>query len=347
MSETSDDVAVAIRASTEPKQSGPVAELALVAAGLGLVVYLLGFVTDFGIGSLVFGPLLVGGGLLAGTAVLPGVGNRMVVPAAVAVVTGALLLLQVVVGGTASAVAVAALVLALLEAAAAVGAVLLHLGVVPARMPTGLPANVRGRLPKLRRKRGAAAEQPPLYPGYPQRSGAPGYPQYPGQQPTAYPGLFEGPPGDRYAGEHAYAQNARYGAQYGVPGYPPPPYGYDPGGYGGAPGQGRTDAPAPDPTADPVTVVVPPGRSGGEPSAPAVSPPSPSSASSGSSRAEAADRPADGAGAHRAVDPDPSSTPAAGSHRADPFPPSGTGAADEEQDRTRVLPTVPPERPPA
>jgi len=65
------------------------------------------------------------------------------------------------------------------------------------------------------------------YAGYPQQAGCPSFPgqQYPGQP---YPGSYAGYPGepypgDQYAGEHAYAQHARYGAQYGVPGYPPPP----------------------------------------------------------------------------------------------------------------------------
>ena len=365
MSQTSDDAVVAMGTSPEPQRSGPVAELALVTAGLGMVIYLLGFVADFGLGSLLLGPLLVGGGLLAGTAVLPGVGNRMLVPATVAVVTGALLLLQVVVVGTDSAVVVGALVLALLEAAVAIGAVLLHLGALPARMPSRLPAKLPTRLSKLRRRRGSAADQPPLYPGYPQRLSPSGFPEqqypgqaYPGQQPGAYPGLFDRPPGDLYAGEHSSAQNARYRPQYGVPGYPPPPYGSEPGGYaGGSPGFGRVDTPAPDPTADPVTVVVPPSRpADGAPTPPAAAPPvvpsvpvSSSPSSSSPPASEAGERPGDGAGAHRAADPP--SPPASGSHRVVPSTSdadAGAGAADDDgQDQTRVLPTVSPERPPS
>ena len=52
-------------------QSGPVAELGLVAAGLGLVIYLIGFVTDLGGSSSLILPLLLGGGLLAGSVALP------------------------------------------------------------------------------------------------------------------------------------------------------------------------------------------------------------------------------------------------------------------------------------
>ena len=38
----------------------------------------------------------------------------------------------------------------------AIGAVLLHLGALPARMPSRLPAKVPTRLSKLRRRRGSA-----------------------------------------------------------------------------------------------------------------------------------------------------------------------------------------------
>jgi hypothetical protein len=193
-------------------RSGRVAELALVAAGLGLMIYLLGFVDDVASGTLV-GPLLLGGGLLAGSVVLPTAGPRPLVPAAVATGTGALLLLQAVVGGADSAVAIAALVLAVLEVAAVGGAALLQAGTV--------------RLPQRRPRRPAPPPPPPPPPPYAYPP-PPGYPAFPGQQypgqpyPGSYPGHAAGP-ADPYAGEHAYAQYARYGAPYGVPGYPPPP----------------------------------------------------------------------------------------------------------------------------
>ena len=76
--------------------SGPVAELGLVAAGLGLVIYLIGFVTNLGGSSSLILPLLLGGGLLAGSVALPTVGGRVLAPAAVATTTGALLLLRAV-----------------------------------------------------------------------------------------------------------------------------------------------------------------------------------------------------------------------------------------------------------
>ena len=121
--------------------------------------------------------------------------------------------------------------LSLLEAAATVGATLMQAGVV------------RSRPPKARK----AAEPSPF-------SGYPGGPQFPGQQypgqpyPGTYPADAQPFPGDQWAGEHAFAQNARYGGQYGVPGYPPPPPvgapGYDPLHLGGADRGRRHRAPA-------------------------------------------------------------------------------------------------------
>ena len=150
-------------------QSGPVAELGLVAAGLGLVIYLIGFVTDLGGSSSLILPLLLGGGLLAGSVALPAVGGRVLAPAAVATTTGALLLLRAVVDGGGSALSVGALVLSLLEAAATVGAALMHSGVV------------RPRPPKARK-----AAPPSAFSGYPAGPQFPGQ-QYPGQP---YPGTY-------------------------------------------------------------------------------------------------------------------------------------------------------------
>ena len=244
--EPADSGSTAASVGTERPRTGRATELALVAAGLGVVVYLLGFVDDVGSRSLIV-PLLLGGGLLAGSVALPTVSARVLAPSAVTAVTGALLMLQAVVGGTNSAVAVGALVLALLEAAAAAGAVLLHAGLVQGRP--------RPRKPATPPYAGYPAQgypaqgQPPQ--GYPPQ----GYPAFPGQQYPGqpYPGSYAGLPGepyqgDRYAGEHAYAQQARYGTQYGVPGYPPPPPygtpGYDPSTPGAAE---RADATAPTP----------------------------------------------------------------------------------------------------
>ena len=283
-------------------QSGPVAELGLVAAGLGLVIYLIGFVTALGGSSSLILPLLLGGGLLAGSVALPAVGGRVLVPAAVATTTGALLLLRAVVADGGSALSVGALVLSLLEAAATVGAALMHSGVL------------RARPPKARK-----AAPPSAFSGYPAGPQFPGQ-QYPGQpHPGTYPADAQPFPGDQWAGEHAFAQNARYGGQYGVPGYPPPPPvgapGYDPL-------HARSEAPtvaagteAPGDTAPPPWGTRP------------VTEPVGSTAEPGSGYRQGA---GPGTGVHRAV-PDPSTTAirsdaatGTGTHRAEPDP--GTGS---------------------
>jgi Family of unknown function (DUF5336) len=335
-----DSRSAAAPADADRPRSGPVAELALVAAGLGLVVYLLGFVDDFGLGRSVVGPLLLGGGLLAGSVALPTVRAGVLAPAAAAIVTGALFLLQTVVGGTDSPVAVGALVLGLLEAAAAGVAALLHAGVLRAPKPR----------PKPKPKTAAA----PPYAGYPPQ---PGYPQFPGQQfagqqfpgqqypgqpfPGSYPGHPGEPyPGDQYAGEHAYAQYARYGTQYGVPGYPPPPPyggpGYEPNvpGAEGRSGYERSAAPVPGIPADQPTAVTATGGFG------------PAAASTAEPGA-AAPTAVHGTGTHRAAETvRPSAT---GSHAAAPSPSTAPDAAGgrsdgDDDDRTRAIPTVPDER---
>lgn len=287
-------------------QSGPVAELGLVAAGLGLVIYLIGFVTNIGGSSSLILPLLLGGGLLAGSVALPTVGGRVLAPAAVATTTGALLLLRAVIDDGGSALSVGALVLGLLEAAATVGATLMHSGVV------------RARPPKARKAPPSAFSG---YPAGPQFAGQ----QYPGQpHPGAYPADAQPFPGDQWAGEHAFAQNARYGSQYGVPGYPPPPPvgapGYDPL-------HARSEAPtvavgaeAPGDTAAPPRGTRP------------VTEPVASAAEPGSGYGQGAGGfPGLGTGAHRAV-PDPGAAlfrsdagpTGTGTHRAVPDP--GTGS---------------------
>src|SRR5918995_1368359 len=119
---------------------GPARMLVLAAAGLGLVIYVLGFV-DLGLSNTLTGFLLLGGGLLAGAAVLPKVG-RVLVPAAVGVVAGTLQQLQTVAGGGSSTTAIIALVLAFLQSVAVIGAVLLDAGLVKA--PAPLPRAPQG-----------------------------------------------------------------------------------------------------------------------------------------------------------------------------------------------------------
>jgi hypothetical protein len=196
----------AAAASTDPAAStpeapqlapGPARLLALATLGLGLVIYVLGFVESGLSGSLI-GFLLLGGGLLTGAALLPKVG-RVLVPGAVTVVTGTLFLLQAVVPGGASNTAIVALVLALFQSVAVIGAVLLDAGLVKAPAP-------RPRAPQGYGQPGGYGQYPPGY-------GQPGGYGYGPQQGYGAPG---------------YGQPGQYGQQ---PGYGQPGYGA-PGGYG-------------------------------------------------------------------------------------------------------------------
>ena len=120
--------------------------LVLVAAALGLVIYLLGFVGEVSVTSSFGGPMLVGGGLLAGVAVLPRVG-RVLAPAAVLTGTGALFLLQLAIGIGWPPVVLVATGLAFVQTAAVVGALLLDNGLVADRagLPPYAPAPVSAR----------------------------------------------------------------------------------------------------------------------------------------------------------------------------------------------------------
>lgn len=192
----------------------------LATTGLGLVIYVLSFV-ELGLSGSLIGFLLLGGGLLAGAALLPKVG-RVLVPAAVVVVTGTLFLLQAVAQGGASTTAIIALVLAFLQAVAVIGAVLLDAGLVKAPAP-------RPRAPQGYGQPGGYGQYPP---GYGQQGG---YGQYGAQQGYGQQGY--GTPG--------YGQPGQFGQQ---PGYGQQGQGYSaPGGYGqqqpqGSWGQGESGA---------------------------------------------------------------------------------------------------------
>ncbi|TQM15333.1 DUF5336 domain-containing protein [Pseudonocardia kunmingensis] len=199
-------------ASTGPQLApGPARLLALVTAGLGIVIYLIGFL-DLGLATTFIGVLLVGGGLLAGSALLPKVG-RVLVPAAVMVTTGTLLFLQMVTSGSSPTSVIIALVLAFLQTVAVIGAVLLDAGLVKAPAP-------RASTPPGYGQPGGYGQYPPGY-GQPGQYGQPGYGQQGyGQQQPGY-----GAPG--------YGQPGQPG-QYGQPGYGQQGYGA-PGGYGQQP----------------------------------------------------------------------------------------------------------------
>lgn len=205
-------------ASSAPSDAQPVLGqvrmLALGAAGLGVLVYLLGFFAQFGLTTTLLGPLLVGGGLLVGASVLPKVG-KVLLPGAVAVTVGMLILLQAVAGGGASTTVVIALVVAFLEAVAAVGAVLMDAGIITAPAPRPkAPDHGQQQFPGYPHGYPQQGGQPGYGPGYPQQGGQPGYGQPGYGQPGAQPG-------------------------YGQPGYGAPQYGSQPPAYGQTPAFGQ------------------------------------------------------------------------------------------------------------
>ena len=205
---------------------GPARLLALGAAGLALVIYLLAFFDAFGIGTGLGGALLLAGGLLAGASVLPKSG-RVLLPAAVVMVTGVLLLLLTVVSLTSSefegptAIAVIAVVLGFVAAGLAVGAFLMDAGVIkaPARRPAGPPAgyNQTGGYGYGQQQPGYGGGQYGQQPGYGGQQ-QPGYgqqqPGYGGQYGQQQPGYGQ-QPGQTTT---ALGQQSGYGAGYGQAG---------------------------------------------------------------------------------------------------------------------------------
>jgi hypothetical protein len=213
--------------------------LALIGAGLGVVIYLLGFFGESGLTTSLTGPLLLGGGLLAGAAVLPKVG-RVLVPAGVLAAVGTLILLQVVADGGTSTLVIVALVLAFLETVAIIGAVLLDAGIITA------PA------PRPSQPAGYGQQQ---YGAYPQGYGQQGYgqPGYGGQQGYGQPGY--GQPGygqqpPQYGAQPGYGQPTGGQQGYGQPGYGQQP-GYNPQAPQGQPAWGQQ--PGTDPSQAPTT----------------------------------------------------------------------------------------------
>jgi hypothetical protein len=175
------------------------------------VFALLGFFDSaFGFIIPTFASLVIGGGFLAGAAVLPKSG-RVLVPAAVISTTGALQFLVFAIANGASGILIAAVIVAFLVAVAVVGAMLLDTGLIKAPAPRPTPPPGYG--------------QPAGYGQYPQGYGQQG--GYGGQYPQGYgqQGYGQQPPG--------YGQQPQPG-QYGQPGYGQQP-GYPPAGYGQQP----------------------------------------------------------------------------------------------------------------
>lgn len=185
--------------------------LAIVAGGLGLVIYFLSFSDDAGYFSGLIGILLVGGGLLAAASALPRAPATLV-PAAVLVVTGTLYLLV----GVASspdipALVVVALILAFLQSAAGVVALLAEVGVVKmAPRSSSYPQQPWAAQP-------GAYPSGPAQGGYPSQGGYPGQSGYPGQQPAGPPSAgFPSPPQQPYFPPTAqYGQPGQYASQPG------------------------------------------------------------------------------------------------------------------------------------
>jgi Family of unknown function (DUF5336) len=213
---------------------GPARLAVLAAAALGIVIYLLGFL-DVGFGTSFVGVLVIGGGLLAGAAVLPKTG-RVLVPAAVVVTTGFLLFLQLVTEGGAATTTIIALVLSFLQAVAVIGAVLLEAGMVK------IPAPRQSTPPGYTQPSGYGAPQ-----GYGQQQG---YGQYGAPQGYGQQQGYGAPPG---YGQGQYGQPGGYGQPgYGPAGYgqqPPAGWGQQgqqPGWYSGS-SEGTDTPPAPGP----------------------------------------------------------------------------------------------------
>ncbi|CCH35041.1 DUF5336 domain-containing protein [Actinosynnema sp. NPDC047251] len=196
--------------------------LPLVAAGLGLIAYLLAFADDVSSGSVEY---LLAAAALAGLTVLPKA-PKLLPAAAVLSVVPTLLFLQAIIksSGGVKGMSVVLLIIALLESAAIVLALLLDAGIVKFEPK---PANPYGGQP------GGWSPQSGAFPqqGQPQpgqygppsgQFGAPVQPQQPGgaPQPTSYmpqPGQFN-QPGQQQPGQQQPGQQQ--------PGTPP-------GGFGG------------------------------------------------------------------------------------------------------------------
>ncbi len=119
----------------EQQLPGPARLLALLAAGLALVIYILGFVEDTQLINRVGGLLVIGGGLLGAAALLPKAG-RVLVPATVLALLGSLALLQETAAGfEVPTTTIIAVILAFLLTIALVGAVLLEAGIVKVPAP--------------------------------------------------------------------------------------------------------------------------------------------------------------------------------------------------------------------
>ncbi|MEU4802052.1 DUF5336 domain-containing protein [Actinosynnema sp. NPDC023587] len=172
--------------------------LPLVAAGLGLIAYLLAFADDVSSGSVEY---LLAAAVLAGLTVLPKAPNLLPAAAVLSAVP-TLLLLQGIIKSSNSVkgMAIVLLIIALLETAAIVLSLLLDAGIVKFEPK---PANPYGAQPGGWNPQSGAfpqqgQQQPGQYGPPSGQFGAPVQPQQPGgaPQPTSYmpqPGQFNQP----------------------------------------------------------------------------------------------------------------------------------------------------------
>lgn len=241
--------------------------LTLAALGTAVVAYLLGFIAGpIAQTGGVTGALTLGGGLLAGAALLPRL-SRLLAPAAVIAAVGALQTLLWLVAGPQSATVVTILVLLLvvIEAGVLIGVLLIRHGVIkssgsgaPAAQPGTWPGAAYGQPAQQFQQQSQFAPNP--YPA----SGATPYPANPYPQ-SPYPGPaypapqnqqqaqqgYQNPPA-QYPAPGQYPAHAQQPDQYGAPQYGAPQYGQQqsapagwqgqgyaqsPGGYGGYPEQ--------------------------------------------------------------------------------------------------------------
>jgi Family of unknown function (DUF5336) len=181
--------------------------LALIAAGLALVIYAMSFSSDAfdaGITTSLVLPLLLGGGLLAGANALP-TRPKTLLPATLLTAIGVLLLLAFVIKNEdANAIVVVIMIAGLLELAASAVALLVDQGVI----------KMTPRAPSYGAPAGA---WPPQSGGFSQHGYgmAQGYGQQPaGQQPAGQYG------GQQYGGQQYGAAPPGGQPPYGQPGQP-------------------------------------------------------------------------------------------------------------------------------
>jgi|GEM_PF-6249976 len=215
--------------------------LALVAAGLGLVIYACSFSDDAlaaGVASSLVLHLLLGGGLLAGANALPK-RPATLLPGTLFIVVGTLLLLLLMIKDESdtTAIVVVILIAALLELAASMAALLMEQGLItmtpraPGYGPPGGWSPQSG--PFQQPGYGYGQQQPTQYGGQQYGAAQPGAGQPGAQPPYGQPA----PGGQQTHGQGGAQPESRPAPQYGQQPYGQQPYG---GGGGGAGQQGST-----------------------------------------------------------------------------------------------------------